>query len=1296
LYLSTLDNGEYSSIPKTTEELSYILSSSQKRLWVLSQIEEGSVAYNLPSYHELDGKYDVGSFKKAILATIDRHEILRTIFKEDENGEVRQWILTPEELGFEIDYQDYRKEEDKEACVKIYIEEDGNKVFDLEKGPLLRASLLQIAEDRYVFYYNMHHIIGDGWSTEVLGKDVNAYYESYKENKVLDLPELRIQYKDYSAWQISQLEEASYQLHKSYWLDKFSGELPVLELPTSKQRPLLKTNNGKTLGTYISKEDSLRFKEYSQAKGGTLFMGLVASLNTLFYRYTGQEDFIIGSPIAGREHIDLEDQIGFYVNTLALRNQVKGEESFDALFGKVKQNTLDAYTHQMYPFDRLVEDLDLKRDTSRSAVFDVMVTLQNNGEKVEGVAKTEEELTTIVDYGEGTSKFDLDLTFEEVGDYISFSVEYNTDVYDKEIIEQFIVHYKSILKGMLNNSDQPISEIEYLSKEEEHQLLHTFNDTKVDYPKGKTIIDLFEEQVASTLENVALVFEEVELTYKDLNERSNQFADYLRRSYDIQPDDLVGIKLGRSEQMIIAILGVLKSGGAYVPIDPEYPQERIGYMVTDSGCKVLIDEDELKNFSEQETIYTKENLPKVTTPTDLAYVIYTSGSTGQPKGVMVENRSLLDYALTFKETFELKGEDRVIQQASLSFDTHVEEIYPTLVSGSTLLFGKNGGRDIKELEELIQEKKASILSATPLILNELNTQKSDLSNLRLLISGGDKFSTTFVSNFLGKVPIYDTYGPSESTVCCTYSEIEKEENIAVIGKPINNRTIYILDAQGNIQPIGVIGEICIGGDGLARGYLNRPDLTAEKFVSNPFLEGARMYKTGDFGRWMSDGNIEFIGRNDDQVKIRGYRIELGEIESILQQNSLINEAVVLVKEDVNGDKNIVAYITSKEELNSSELRKGLSKQLPDYMIPAHFVQLEELPLTPNGKVDKKALPSPEGLGMSTGVEYVAPRNEVEEKLVGIWEEILGRENIGIDDDFFELGGNSIKAVSVSRADSFHIPLKTLYQKRTVRKCLEIVKGSQKDKHLVELYKNSIIHSVNILLIPYAGATDIAYLKLATELSSYYNVYTVTMPWHSLEDSPRYKNHQWVEEELLKEIKNKIKGKTMILGHCAGTSIALSLSHQLEKIKFPVIGLFQCADNYEKNYNFDLKNGGWSNYSDHEIWNEVILKLGFQQNSLHEKTKEMIINNLRHDSSVAEHIIMDIQANRKEFKLNIPIHSIYGEKDPLTVNYKRKYKNWRLFSDNVTYSSIKNAGHYFVNQNIPETVNEINKKLKEWS
>jgi len=1035
------------TIPIIKEQLNYPLSSSQRRLWVLSQFEEANIAYNMPWVYVFEGDLDKPSLEQAFTTLIERHEILRTIFKEDAQGQVRQWIQTVEDIGFKITYKDVRKEKKQAEKIREIVQAECIKPFNLATGPLLRASLYQVENDKWIFTCTMHHIISDGWSMNVLIKELLLFYNAQTKGESNALSPLRIQYKDYAAWQQEQLSGEQLQSHKTYWLEQFTGELPVLEMPTDKPRPAVKTYNGSIIHKTINAQLSKELKALSQEQGATLFMGLLATVNTLLYRYTNQEDIIIGSPIAGREHADLEDQIGFYINTLALRTQFKGEDSYKELLEKVKQLTLKAYEHQIYPFDELVDQLQLNRDMSRSALFDVMIVLQNNEtHQAEGLHLGAIEVKEYSEVENQISKFDLVFNFVEVEEALQVSIEYNSDIYNKNSIEQLASHLEQLLTVIVEQPATSINQLDYLSDKEKYQLLVEFNGTAVDYPQDKTIIDLFEEQAKKTPNNIALVFEDKELTYKELNEKSNRLAHYLRINYNVKPDDLVGIKLERSEWMIIAILGILKSGGAYVPVDPEYPQERINYMIEDSKCKLVIDEKGIEKFKGEENKCAITNPKAINESNHLAYVIYTSGSTGKPKGVMIEHYNVVRLFKTEKPLFDFNATDVWTMFHSYCFDFSVWEMYGALLYGGKLIIIPSiTAKDPQAYIDVLRKQKVTVLNQTPssfynIIKQELETTEANLC-IRYVIFGGEALSPGRLKEWKEKYPatkLINMYGITETTVHVTYKEItakEIETNISNIGKPIPTLGCYILDKHQNLLPAGVPGELYIGGAGIARGYLNREALTHECFIINPYKKEERLYRSGDKVKLLNNGELEFIGRKDDQVKIRGYRIELGEIEAGLQKYPDIISAVVIAKTNKEGEKELVAYIVSKEALNSTDVRTYLSSTLPAYMLPNYFVQLEELPLTPNGKIDKKALPDPEGLGLSSGVEYVAPRNEIEQKLVAIWQEILGKEKISIKDNFFELGGHSLKATRLSsqihKQFEVKIELKDLFMAPTI-------------------------------------------------------------------------------------------------------------------------------------------------------------------------------------------------------------------------------------------------------------------------
>ncbi|WP_299258183.1 non-ribosomal peptide synthetase [uncultured Aquimarina sp.] len=1096
-------NVSHENIPKIEQFDNYELSDAQKRLWTLSQIKDSSIAYNMPSHIKLDNNYDIAYFKKAIYAVIERHEILRTIFKENEKGEIRQWVLSPEKLNFKLDYLDYRNESNKEDLVCKYINNDSYKPFDLEKGPLLRASIMQVSDKSYVFYYNMHHIISDGWSRDILIKDVMEYYQSLVNDVKPELVELNIQYKDYAAWQLTSSNNEKYLENESYWLNKLSGEMPVLDLPSQKIRTKRKTYKGHRIETLISSELTGSLKTFSQENGGSLFISLLATWNLLLYRYTSLKDIIIGTPVAGREHADLDNQIGFYVNTLALRNNIDANDNFIEFYEKIKESTLQSFRHQTYPFDKLVDKLDLTIDPSRNPLFDVMLILQNTGKVMDIIDNENQIIDSYKDLGPGISKFDIEINFKEVGDYLLFYVNYNTDIYEYSMIKNLIQHYKNLIGSILEGPEQKIGDIDYLLEQDRYKLLDEFNDTKKSYPDYSTIIDLYKVEVEKQPNKIALIFEEKEFTYKQLDELSNQFANYLLKNHSIEIEDLIGVKLDRSEWLIISLLAILKTGGAYVPIDPKYPQQRIDHIEKDSNCKFTIDENTVKSFK-KEARYSDTSCPKVkVTSKNLAYVMYTSGSTGKPKGVMIEQKNVIRLVKS-SNYYRFSSKDTLLATGSFSFDATTFEYWGTLLNGSRLILCSNDTLlDNELLAYEIEKRDVNVMWFTAGWLNQLVESNLDIfRNLKTIISGGDKLSSIHIHKLretYKNLEIINGYGPTENTTfSITYNIGKVSENIP-IGQPISNSKVYILDTNNSLIPVGVTGEICLGGDGLARGYLNSPQLTEEKFISNPFIKGDIIYKTGDLGRWLPDGTVEFIGRKDDQVKIRGYRIEVGEIAYQLLTKEDVKESIVLAKETNSGSKELVAYLVSEEVLDISSLREYLSKRLPIYMIPAHFIQLEKLPLTTNGKVAKKLLPSPDEVEFLSGVEYVPPSNEREKELIKIWKDVLNNENIGMNDDFFELGGHSLKATRLineyHKSFGIKLGLKDLYNSSTVHSHTILLETSNENDGYKEIRIAETLKSYPLsdaqkrlwILSQFSEGSSAYNISFQTELQGDYNV-----------------------------------------------------------------------------------------------------------------------------------------------------------------------------------------------------------------
>lgn len=1003
-------------IPKTSQKEGYVLSSSQRRLWLLSQLDGGNTAYNMPSIFKVNGKLDKESLQAAFKAVIERHESLRTIFKETESGEVQQIIVHPEATNFLLQYQDLSNQTISKETIEELIQKEIDYSFDLSSDSLVRAKLIKRAPESYVFICLIHHIVSDGWSSGILTTELFTIYDAFVNQKSNPLPPLELQYKDYAAWQQEQLKKDTIEIHKTYWLQKFQDEVPVLEIPAQHLRPTIKTYNGKSIKRFYDQQILKDFDALCKSQDSTLFMGLLSAVKILFYKYTHQTDIVIGSPIAGREQIELQNQIGFYVNTLALRTQFAKTDSFKEVLKNVKQVTLGAYEHQVFPFDDLVEALPLNRDISRNPLFDVMVRIQENAAK-----SYNQELSgiTILEYEpeeDNSSKFDLEFAFKETDGKLGLYLFFNTDIYSTKFIEEVSSHLEVVLKSIVENPDTAIASLAYLTETEEHQILSGFNDTAVSINKEASIITLFEEQVQKNPNHIAVQFEETALTYQELNEKANQFAAYLIANYAIEADDFVGVKLEKSEKLIITIVGILKSGAAYVPIDPHYPQNRIDFIEQDSNCKVVVDNPELEKFENVQEKYPVDNINVHIKNNSLVYLIYTSGSTGQPKGIMMEHICMLNLILFHNEEFKDENVQKVLQFTSISFDVSFQEIFSTLLCGATLYpINEAAKKDSEELSFFIKNNSIDTIflptSYFKILMNFSSfyslLESNDIKNI---IVAGEQL--TLNEDALEKIKnsktnLHNHYGPAETHVV-TILTLKDKHLIAnpSIGSAIANTQLYILDDAMQPVAIGVTGKLYIGGLGVARGYLNRAELTTEKFIPNPFTAGSRLYDTGDLGTWLPDGNIEFKGRKDHQVKIRGFRVELGEVENAILQYSEDLKQVIVEAKEIDQVKVLVAYFVSVTVIDKSDLKIFLQDKLPDYMLPAFFIALETMSLTSNGKIDRKALPEIQAQDLIKR-EYVAPENATQASFALIWQEVLGIDRIGITDNFFDLGGHSL-------------------------------------------------------------------------------------------------------------------------------------------------------------------------------------------------------------------------------------------------------------------------------------------------
>ncbi|QHS63368.1 non-ribosomal peptide synthetase [Chitinophaga agri] len=1042
-------SAQYASIPVKENRAAYPLSYEQQRLWLLDQLIIGNTALNLSWLCELSLSYfrlDENSFMQAMETIVRRHDSLRTVF-DHSDGMPLQHVLPYEQLGFRVVVEDLRALPDPVTVAQVRARELASQAFDLERGPLLDVRLLRTAADSYLFVFVIHHIISDGWSIDVISKELSVLYAAYVKGEAPSLPALPIQYGDYVHWQQSRVGTPGYDASRRFWLDYLSGDLPVSALPSfSGYDSVKRGQHGATLHIDLPADVSQQLKLISQREGVTMFSVILSLLGILLQKYTGEDEVMLGTDIAGRDHYELEGQVGYYLKLLAIRLRLRRDESFSELLQSTHAMLLEVYQHQDYPFEHLLEELGIRQEAGRSPLFDILVLFQNfdNALGFDGLLEGADIRSEEID--NGTSLNDLLLEFSERKGCLHLKARYDTSVFNasqiSDLAAQFIHLAAQLDEGLL----LPLSALEVLTPSQQYQLLHTFNDTSVVYP-AMDIVSLFERQVLQSPMSTALICETRALSYAELDRLSNLVAGYLLTATSLREGELVGLLTARNEYQVISMLGVLKAGGAYVPLDPEYPAERLSYMISDSGVRLILS-DQLGEEGAR-FIPIVDICNGVTTsfvgsvrrdPERVAYVLYTSGSTGRPKGVMIAHRALSNYVNSFINYFSITSSDRVIHQSSMSFDTSVEEIYPALCSGGLVVIAPGGGRDVAALSALIQDEGATVLSTTPLVLQELNSDSTTLKSLRVIISGGDELKNKYIDHLPANVQVYNTYGPSETTVCATYYRIEGGEEVIPIGKPISNVQVYILDERLGLQPVGVAGELCIGGAGVGLGYLNNAELTSSRFVSNPYGAGL-LYRTGDMARWQSDGNVLFLGRADDQVKVRGYRIELGEISQVLAGHSSIRDAVAKVS-----DQSLAVYYTLSEAVSASALRYYLESRLPHYMVPAHFIELAALPLTASGKVDRSALPSP----VAGTRSYRLPATPLSLELAAIWSSVLSQEVIGLDDHFFELGGHSLKAVQlisrIYREFSVRLSLKELFTHPVLEAQSQLIAQSRREQY----------------------------------------------------------------------------------------------------------------------------------------------------------------------------------------------------------------------------------------------------------
>ena len=1099
-------NSAADAIPRRGDSGPAPLSLEQQRLWFFNQLETDSPLYNMPIASRLRGTLHPQALQEAMDTVVARHEALRTRFVGEEPAQTID-AASPVTMC-SLDLRDLPASQ-REAEARRVLEAEAKRPFDLTRDLMVRAMLVRMDEQEWVFLVTMHHIASDDWSWRVFCSEVAAAYEAIVSHRKPGLPEPSLQYADFSVWQKEWLRGDVLEKQLSYWRNQLDDAPPVLELPTDHPRPAVQRFRGACEWLRLSPVLSEKINSLSQG-GFTPFMILLAAFQTLLHRYTGQEDIVVGSPVAGRTRASLDKVIGLFVNMLVLRTKLEGNPSFADLLRRTQTTVLDALAQQDLPFEKLVEELQPQRSASYSPLIQVMFALQD---ELSENFKLPGMIVTPFTLDPGTAKFDLTFTIVKSGSGFDCCAEYNTDLFEPTTVRRMLAHYEKLLEGVVGDTGQRLSDVPLLTEKEREQLLVKWNSTEMEFPQGKCVHQLFTARAAATPKAVAVVFAGQSFTYEELNWRANQLAHHLK-FLGVGPESLIAISMDRSLEMIVALLGILKAGGAYVPLDPSYPAERLHFMLEDSRASLLLTRSsererlgELPNgvraicldtdwrlISEEQD----DDLRIEMTSENLAYVIYTSGSTGRPKGVEIPHRAVVNFLSSMRREPGLSNTDRLLSVTSISFDIAALEIFlPLTVGACVILASSDEIFDAAKMKALLRDSGATVMQATPSFWQFL-VEADWFGDRKLkILCGGEALSRELADKLLERgSEVWNLYGPTETTIWSTVVKVAPGKEPISIGLPIANTQVYVLDSHLQPVPVGVPGELYIGGEGVARGYLNRPELTAERFIPNPFrghsesrplrsasdssaelhsavsqicnLRGgdsvkgvehaecdsvgeqnsipryARLYKTGDLARHRPDGTIECLGRNDFQVKLRGHRIDLGEIESALRQHASVRQAVVSLREDEPGQKRLVAYLVGVAGIGT--LPQFLKARLPDYMVPAAFVVLDKLPLTPNGKINRKALPAPITGRVSPKQSYTPPRTPMETTLAQIWRELLRLPQVGVDDDFFELGGHSLLAVQllarVRAVIQVELSLRNIFESPTIAELAGILDKKQ--------------------------------------------------------------------------------------------------------------------------------------------------------------------------------------------------------------------------------------------------------------
>ncbi|MFI5836678.1 amino acid adenylation domain-containing protein [Micromonospora sp. NPDC051300] len=1300
------------------------LSCAQERLWFMEQFAPGTAAYTIPVVLRIHGDVDAEVLARALERVVARHESLRMRVTATDTGEPVVHVDPPLPVPLPVLDVDHDGDE-RDHLVHALLHERLAQPFDLTIGPLLRAALVRIRPGEYALMLAVHHIACDGWSVDLLANEVVAWYDAYATGAPDPLAAPPVQYGDFAVWQRARLAADGHERDLAYWRSKLAG-LGPLELPTDRPRPAEQTFDGAGYGVTVDGALVEELTRLGRAHGATLYMTLLTAFAAVLVRHSRCDDFAIGTPSAGRPAAELEPLIGMFVNMLTMRIDSSGAPTFAQLLARVRETTLDAYAHQDVPFEQIVTDLNLPRDVSRSALFQVVFALQN-------YAEPGRESTTglrVAPFGARAvaTRFDLELSLLQGPDGLWGSFTFNTALFDTDTVARLVEHFDALLRAAVTDPDRPLSHLLRLSAGERDEILYAANDTYVDFPDRATLHELIEEQVRRTPGAVALIAEERHLTYADLDAAANRVAHGLR-AHGARPGTLVAVCAERGPALVVGLLGVLKSGAAYLPLDPEHPPDRLAFMITDAGVPVVLTAPATRpalpppadGGRTPEPVVLDLDDPLVwaaypdtvprplATADDVAYAIYTSGSTGRPKGVLNGHRGIVNRLLWMQRRYRLDATDAVLQKTPAGFDVSVWEFFWPLLTGARLVLARPGGhKDAAYLRDLIVAEGVTTTHFVPSMLAMFLAEDEieRCATLRRVICSGEELPVDLAQRTLRRIPqadLHNLYGPTEAAIDvtahhCTAENVRGRARVP-IGTPIDNMRVHVLDEHGEPQPVGVPGELHLAGVGLAHGYLRRPELTGQKFVPDPFGAAPgtparpwpddRLYRTGDLARRLADGSVDFLGRIDGQVKIRGLRIELGEIEAALRDQPGVADAAVAVREDRPGDKRLVAYVTGGPP-EAGVLRAALRRRLPDYMVPTAVVTLDGLPLTLSGKLDRRALPAPPS-GRGTTAGLVVPRTPTEHLVADIWKQVLGVDAVGVDDDFFDLGGHSLLATQVvarlRRAVGAGVSVMDLFKHRTVAELAALVDTPAADRGPRELLHEltrpmSGLAERTLVCVPYGGGSAVVYQPLADALPERHRLLSLAIPGHDVGLQEEALSFDALAGGCVAEIIARTEGPIVLYGHCAiGSALIVEIDRRLEERgRIPeavyVGAMFPFARPRSRVLSALSRVADMDRLRSDRAYADWLTSLGLDMGDIEPGQARQIIRNLRRDTHTAEQYYTRLLHTGAR-RLAAPLITVAGDRDPATEYYSERYTEWHVVADTAAVVLLDEAGHFYL-------------------